>query len=128
MLDILASQASNSYLSDLKLYQRNLAQRNSLLRNGLFGDSLGVQLEPWNIQLADVGAKIILYRTEAIENVAPIAQKFYSRLAQDGEVLSVRYLSPAGADSVEETQSRLLEALHTHEEREKNWIYPCRAS
>ncbi len=123
MLDILASQASNSYLFDLKLYQRNLAQRNSLLRNGLFGDSLGVQLEPWNIQLADVGARIIQYRTEATENVAPIAQNFYSRLTQGGEVLSVRYLSPAGADSVEETQSRLLDALHAQEEREKKLGY-----
>ena len=70
ILDILVSQSSASYLSDLEGYQRVLAQRNRLLkdrRSALL--SHPEHVEPWNEQLSNLGARIISRRLEALNDI-----------------------------------------------------------
>jgi len=123
MLDILASQASISYLSDLQIYQRALAQRNRLLRNGISQAVAEAQLQPWDVQLADAGARIVRYRTEAVEQMGSSARQFHASFSPEGEDLCVRYQSPWAADTVEESQVLILSGLQRQRDRELDLGY-----
>lgn len=123
MLDILASQASISYLSDLQNYQRALAQRNRLLKNGLSHAGADVQLQPWDAQLAGTGSRIVRYRMEAVERMGSSARQFYASISPNGEDLNVRYQSPSAASTVEETQALILSNLMRQRDRELDLGY-----
>lgn len=123
MLDILASQASLSYLSDLQVYQRALAQRNRLLKNGISQAGAEAQLQPWDVQLSGAGARIVRYRIEAVDRMGPSACQFYASFSPDGESLRVRYQSPWAADTAEETQALLLSGLQRQRDRELDLGY-----
>ena len=123
MLDILASQASISYLSDLQAYQRTLAQRNRLLKNGAAQAGAEAHFQPWDAQLAGAGARIVHFRAEAVEKIGASAGGFYASLAPEGEDLCVRYRSPSRGGTMEETQDRLLSGLQGHRDRERELGY-----
>ena len=123
MLDILASQASNTHLADLLVYQRILAHRNRLLRNGAFPGGADPQIEAWDEQLASTGARIVQYRMEAVGRISAHAGGFYQSLSGDGEELRVAYASCAAADRIEETKALLLEGLRGVREREQQLGY-----
>lgn len=123
MLDILASQASVSYLSDLQTYQRALVQRNRLLKNGISSAGADAQLQPWDVQLAGAGSRIIRYRIEAVERMGSSARQFYASFSPEGEDLDVRYQSPSAGDTVEETQALILSNLLRQRDRERDLGY-----
>jgi DNA replication and repair protein RecF len=118
MLDILASQASVSYLSDLQNYQRTLAQRNRLLKAGLPSPGAEAQLRPWDLQLAAAGARIIRYRLKTVERIGPSACGYYGSVSPDGERLRVCYQSRLLRDTVEGIQDAFLEDLERQRGRE----------
>lgn len=87
-LDAFISQLSSLYLKDLLLYRRIRRQRNSLLQQSTWSMSaLRPVLEPWNVQLAQVGTRIIRTRAEVLE-------RFTSYLEHHFGVLSERDLAP----------------------------------
>jgi len=92
ILDILVSQCSASYLSDLEVYRRALSQRNRLLRDLHSGRlSRPDDLSPWDYQLAETGARIIAARTMAIGEAEPSLREYYAQIADGGEGLGVVY-------------------------------------
>ena len=117
MLDMLASQASVSYLSDLQTYQRALTQRNRLLKNGLSPAQAGEHLHPWDLQLAEAGARIVRFRQDAVQVIGPSACGYYASVTH-GEELRVRYQSFSPATGVSAIQSFLLEELEKGRDRE----------
>lgn len=117
MLDILASQSSISYLSDLQTYHRALTQRNRLLKNGLSPKQADSQLQPWDGQVAQSGARIIRYRKEAVQSMGASAAMFYTSISPAEENVQVRYQCHSEGDT-EDIQSFLLTELERQRDRE----------
>ena len=112
ILDILVSQSSASYLSDLELYLRVLAQRNRLLKDrGPALLSHPEQMTPWNMQLAESGARIIGHRLRALEDIGALLNTYYQEIAPTSEKLKAAYRSPVNFKNMDEGQSILENAL-----------------
>lgn len=114
ILDILVSQSSASYLADLEMYVRALAQRNRLLKDR--GTSLIAHpehLAPWNAQLAELGARIISRRFAALDVIQPMLDRFYREIAPTSERLKAIYRSAVTEKDRDRGQDILLDAL-TH--------------
>jgi DNA replication and repair protein RecF len=112
ILDILVSQSSASYLSDLELYVRVLAQRNRLLKDR--GHALLAhpeQMTPWNMQLAESGARIIGHRLRALKDIESLLNRYYQEIAPTSEKLKAVYRSPVSYDDIDEAQPILEKAL-----------------
>ncbi len=90
-LDMALSQLKPNYVTVLNDYLKVLKQRNNLLKR-LQPDSTEAQtLDVWDEALADLGAKITLYRIEFINFLKPFVLKFYAELAD--EKLDFNYIS-----------------------------------
>lgn len=81
-LDQLISQLSKGYLQDLIRYRRIRRQRNSLLLSaGARGDRLRAALEPWDLQLAQIGAWVVLQRHRVLARFESHLREHLDRLA-----------------------------------------------
>ena len=109
LLDILVSQCNAAYLSDLEQFRRALSQRNRLLKENSHLDP--PKLMPWNAQLAELGARIVLARLEALDEIRPIAQDFYSRISATPEELGSAYRSLVKEEERARAQEILADAL-----------------
>jgi DNA replication and repair protein RecF len=92
LLDILVSQSSHAYLSDLEQYRRILSQRNHLLRTQgwkLTQDS--GPLEPWDQQISEFGARVIHQRVAAVDRIQAPLDELYAAISPSSEKLSVDY-------------------------------------
>lgn len=96
-IDIALCQLSKSYFYTLSDYNKILAQRNKLLKK----NAPITALEVWDIQLADLGAKIAHTRREFIKRLEKFTEKNHLFLSSDKEQLSIGYEGMAG-DSVDE--------------------------
>ena len=114
ILDILVSQSSASYLADLEGYQRVLAQRNRLLkdrRSALLSNP--EQVEPWNEQLSNLGARIISRRLEALNDIQHLLSEYYQAIAPTPEKMKASYRSPISMETRDQGREILFEALTT---------------
>lgn len=109
LLDILVSQCQTSYLSDLDQYRRVLAQRNRLLKEGREYALDVRQLAPWDVQLAELGARIIRARMDALDAMRPTIDAYYRQISRSKEQIASVYRSPVKADERERGQE-ILEA------------------
>lgn len=105
MLDMLISQASPAYLSDLQEYRRALMQRNSVLRARLREKGRDeALLEAWDEEVAALGTRIIRRRLEVVEEITAPLLRFYRDLCAGGETLTLSYEStvpPIPSDGIE---------------------------
>ncbi len=109
LLDILVSQSQTSYLSDLDQYRRVLAQRNRLLKEGQ-GRAQDVRhLAPWDVQLAELGARIIRDRLDALDAMRPTIDDYYRQISHGREQIGSVYRSSVKADARDRGQE-ILEA------------------
>lgn len=112
-IDIAISQIKPTYFYDLQKYNKILSQRNYLLKeinyknkfvqksdiSGNTSDfrisnSSGLDnLEIWNNNLAEVGARIIKNRFDFLEKMNLIIQKNHGILTNEKEVLNIKYSS-----------------------------------
>ena len=112
ILDILVSQSSPSYLADLEGYQRVLAQRNRLLKDrGSALLSHPEQIKPWNGQLAELGARIVSRRLEALDDIQPLLSNYYRSIAPTPEEMKANYRCPVSMETREQGQEILFDAL-----------------
>jgi DNA replication and repair protein RecF len=84
LLDLYISQADRRYLSDLIQYNKVLAQRNALLKDFEIGEDEDSQLdmlEVWEMQLAEVGARINARRLKMITAARDKLLHFYRSIA-----------------------------------------------
>lgn len=90
-MDMALSQLKPNYVSVLNDYLKVLKQRNNLLKR-LRSDSPELPtLDVWDEALADLGAKLTLYRVEFIQFMKPFIKQIYSELST--EVLDLSYVS-----------------------------------
>lgn len=80
-LDSFISQLSSRYLADLFDYRKILKQRNQLLSKFAYNQAaIDDYLEPWNIQLVEVGARIVAKRTEILNQFSDFMKLAYSQM------------------------------------------------
>ncbi len=94
-IDNVISQTDSRYLDELIVYNKNLLNRNSLLKKiaetGKYDPYL---LEIFDEQLVSSGKIIFEKRTAFMERFAPIFNQHYSYLTDDAELVELVYDSP----------------------------------
>lgn len=119
LLDILISQSSSPHLSDLETYRRVLAQRNRLLKDaGPRLRSNPSQLEAWDSQLAESGARIVSDRLATLASIEPKAKTYYEKISSESETLSLSYRGTVVSGDPDRRRSDLVEALRARRDDE----------
>ena len=91
-LDMMLSETSKSYISNLVDYNKIKKQRNHLLRNIHQGASKPSELDYWDKELAGLGNLIIKERISAIDFINPIISGLYEEISgQKNSKLEVVY-------------------------------------
>lgn len=90
-LNLALAQSTPAYARILSEYNQALTQRNALLK--LLGERGGSsdQLEVWDDTLARLGAQIILWRIEAIQQIERLASRVHNELTRGSEILRLSY-------------------------------------
>jgi DNA replication and repair protein RecF len=91
-LNLALSQAIPGYADALSEYSRALTQRNALLKT--LGEQGGdpQQLVFWDEALVNVGAQLILWRIEAVQELETLAARAHHQLTRGREVLRLVYV------------------------------------
>ena len=88
------SQYDRKYLREVIKYNRNLQQRNKLLKNFADTNSFNKEmLDVYNEQLVSSGIYIYEKRTEFIERLLPVFQRYYTFVSQGKEDVNLIYRS-----------------------------------
>jgi DNA replication and repair protein RecF len=90
-LNLALAQSTPAYARVLSEYNQALTQRNALLK--LLGERGGNsdQLEVWDDALARLGAQIILWRIEALQQIERLASRVHHELTRGAEILRLSY-------------------------------------
>lgn len=129
-IDILISRLSPSYFKDLQLYQRILQQRNKVLKR--FRDSgqafkhdaiskqmRQVEMEVWNMQMAQCGARLIHRRQHFLERLKIHTAEAMDSLSNSKENYGQIYRCCSGVnaeDSLEEIEKAYFQRLEATSE------------
>jgi DNA replication and repair protein RecF len=109
-IDGVISQQNKNYLKDILSYNKVLTQRNALLKyfaaNRTF-DALN--LEVYNEQLSEYGARIYKVRKAFLENFIPIFNEKYQIISGDKESVNLVYKSQLNDFSIKELLQKSLE-------------------
>ena len=109
-LDMEISQIKPKYYYTLQQYNLALKQRNALLKDEGFHVPPGA-IEPWNEQLAVLGASISITRASHIERLREVARTLHETLSDGQEALTVTYqpsLAEADPTALIDTMRRAL--------------------
>lgn len=96
-LDLIISQHDKQYLHALIQYNKALQQRNILLKNQSFDNSLFEVLE---MQMDMYGVQIYEKRKQLVEDFIPLFNTYYQTICRSGEEVSLRYISRLENDSL----------------------------
>lgn len=113
LLDILISQASNSYLQQLQRYGRVLTQRNHFLRQLGQRRADPAEQQLWNGQLAELGGSLRQQRLQALVEILPMLETAYAGFSTGKERAGIVYNGaalPSAPDEVP-TQEQLCAAF-----------------
>lgn len=113
LLDLLLAQISPAYYDVAQRYARVLMQRNRLLRRRVAGG-----LEPWDEQLATIGAAITLRRRGIAARLAEHAAPIYHALSGGREAFHLGYAPSLSGDDAAGLAAYAREALPARLERE----------
>ena len=128
-MDIDICQTSKSYFYLLGKYDKILASRNKLLKEykdkikiiktpknyklvndeqtKTVAEELKSMLYIYDVQLAEVASKIVLYRQNFVENLAPFCAKAHEFLTSNEESLKIEYQTDFELDSTLESSQKL---------------------
>ncbi len=90
-INLALAQSTPAYARVLSEYNQALSQRNALLK--MLGERGGNsdQLEVWDDALTRLGAQIILWRIEAIQQIERLASRVHHELTHGSEILRLAY-------------------------------------
>jgi DNA replication and repair protein RecF len=103
-LDTLLVQLEPIYAHILHDFHKVLRQRNALLKDirqqqtaasesqTTKSDRDFSQLELWDKQLAEIGARVMRRRARVVERLAPLAQAWHESISGKTEILAIKYL------------------------------------
>src|SRR5512138_886517 len=90
-LNLALAQSPPAYARALSEYSQALTQRNALLKLLSERGGNSDQLEVWDDALARLGAQIILWRIEAIQQLERLASRVHNELTRGAEILRLSY-------------------------------------
>jgi DNA replication and repair protein RecF len=100
-LNLALAQSTPAYARILSEYNQALTQRNALLKmlgergaaltGGAVSKGNSDQLEVWDEALARLGAQLILWRIEAIQQIERLASRVHHELTRGSEILRLAY-------------------------------------
>jgi DNA replication and repair protein RecF len=90
-LNLALAQSTPAYARLLSEYNQALTQRNALLKLLAERSGNSNQLEVWDETLARLGAQIILWRIEAIQQIERLASRVHHELTRGSEILRLSY-------------------------------------
>src|SRR6266496_3629948 len=90
-LNLALAQSTPAYARLLSEYGQALTQRNALLKSLSERGGSGDQLDVWDETLARLGAQIILWRIEAVQQIERLASRVHSELTHGAEILRLSY-------------------------------------
>ncbi len=106
-LDDLAEQIYPEFGLARRQYQRALAQRNSLLKQGRV--SAKAQIFSWNIRLAELAGQLVASRLSLLAQINSKISDLYQALASSRDKISVNYASPLNTSHYETSLLKNLE-------------------
>jgi len=114
-LNLALAQSTPMYARVLSEYNQALTQRNALLK--ALGERGGNpdQLEVWDETLTRLGAQIILWRIEAVQQIERLAARVHNELTRGAEILRLAY-EPA-YDPLPKPNGQLGLKMDTHIDR-----------
>lgn len=131
-LDSFISQISKPYLRDLIAYRKVRRQRNALLQDfrGPVAQ-LRNYIEPWNSQLLDTGARIVVKRFEVLQNFKSYLENDYAMISGMSLTTGLEYKTfctpSSDFEEVRQQYALLLEENFEKEiEREQTLVGPHR--
>lgn len=130
-LDFVSNMINRVHNVKLYEYNKALKQKNNLLAKSDFYDNsaLSAMLESWNETLARLGVNVMCGRLKYFNILTDYAKKYYEKLNQNNEILSVEYDStimrdiPYSIESVELMYNTYLQRLAETAERERRMKY-----
>lgn len=90
-LNLALAQAVPSYARVLSEYNQALTQRNALLKTLSERGGDANQLQVWDETLVRLGAQIILWRIQAVQEIERFASRIHHELTRGSEVLRLAY-------------------------------------
>ena len=90
-LNLALAQSTPAYARALNEYNQALTQRNALLKSLGERAGNGDQLEVWDETLTRLGAQIILWRIEAVQQIERLASSVHNELTHGTETLRLSY-------------------------------------
>lgn len=90
-LNLALAQSTPAYARALNEYNQALTQRNALLKSLGERGGNGDQLEVWDETLTRLGAQIILWRIEAVQQIERLASSVHNELTHGTETLRLSY-------------------------------------
>lgn len=107
-LDTVIGQIKPRYLAVCQDYQKQLFQRNTLLKDIPFSASLLDTLDIWDQSLAKTGALITKTRKSFLDKLVPFSDDFYNGISSGRESLSLSYFSTIETDGAISEETMLL--------------------
>lgn len=108
-IDLEISQVNPAYFRYLQQYNRILFQRNNTLRLIREKKQSTELLEVWDVQLAEVGAKIVVKRIEAIKKLSILARLMHRKITDGKEELLLQYESQSKYTEIPEEAKIIIE-------------------
>ena len=90
-MDMEISQTDPIYYELLVRYRRLLKQRNSLLKVIRDNNQLQEQLAPWDEEVSNIGAQILIKRLENIKKLKEISEPVFHNLSDKTDSLEIKY-------------------------------------
>ena len=108
-------QIKSNYRTLLKNYSRTLVQRNSLLRNAESVDEVAPMLEVWDVNLTNLGAKIIYQRIMYLKAIKPYLKDIFEGISGGKEDIELVYIgADTYTDDVNDIEQRLYNKIKSH--------------
>lgn len=123
LMDIALSLIKPNYAVVMSRYLRVLDQRNALLKK--FGErSFDFDyMAPWDTELANLGAKIIKYRLDYVEQLAELSGEIYKGISSGRETFSFYYDFSNENISEEEIKQKLIADIEKSREADMKRLY-----
>ncbi len=93
MLNQMISQLRPNYASYLSDYEKLILNRNAILRDYKNAPDLKLLLEPWDLQLSQIGTWLTVYRSEYVAYLSQYMEEIYHGLSGGNEQISLSYHS-----------------------------------
>ena len=90
-MDMEISQTDPLYYDLLIRYRRLLKQRNSLLKVIREQNCQEEQLALWDVEISDIGAKILIKRLENLKKIKTISIPVFHNLSDKSDLLEIKY-------------------------------------